>query len=306
MFEPLSPLTKVPDVKLIKSISTKQLIKNWQQKFSIDISKYFASCEQIHLYQCNQTQLQFFTPDEIEGSGELYEQLQCFNWYYMRRKWEHDVAIQDLEGCKNVLEVGCGQGAFVQRLIQEHMLSAIGIESNKSAIQIAQSQGIPVSVSTLAEIACDKAKYFDAICAFQVLEHLSAPRTFIEDSIQLIKPGGKLILSVPNAESFAKHDHNNLLDQPPHHMHRWCKETFLTLQKVFPLDLVKFRIEPLAIYHIDWYLGIQNSRLPKIRLIRSPFFRISNYVMKPVLERYSVLRNLIVGHTLYVEFRVRS
>lgn len=301
-----SPLTYSNDTVLLKKILVSQLINDWWSNFDIDVSADVNEYEEIHLYRCNQTQLLFFIPSEAAGSGELYEQLSKMDWYYMPRKWEHDVAIQDLKGCKSVLEVGCGQGAFVQRLIREHSFAAMGIEFNKNAIEIAQSHNIPVSASTLKEMAHNKTKYFDAVCAFQVLEHVSAPRSFLEECIQLIKPGGKLIISVPNAQSFTKHAHNNLLDQPPHHMHHWCKETFLTLQKILPLDLIKFRTEPLATYHIDWYLGIQNSRLPNTRLIRSPSFWLSSYLIKPVLERYSGLRSLIIGHTLYAEFRVRS
>lgn len=301
-----SPLTYSNDTILLKKISVSQLINDWQNHFGIDISADVNGYEEIYLYGCNQTQLLFFMPVEVAGSGKLYEQLSKIDWYYMPQKWEHDVAIQDLKGCKNVLEVGCGQGTFVQRLIQEHSLAAMGIEFNKNAIQTAQSHDIPVSDLTLNEIAHDKSKYFDAVCAFQVLEHVSSPRSFLEESIQLIKPGGKLLISVPNSRSFTKYAYNDLLDQPPHHMHRWCKETFLALQKILPLDLVKFRIEPLAIYHINWYISLQNSRLPNIRLIRSPAFRFSNYVIKPILERSPFLRSLITGHTLYVELRVQK
>jgi SAM-dependent methyltransferase len=301
----VSPLTGSSNVTLIEKLSTQRLIQDWHGAFSIDTSNEFSEFDEISVYLCEDTQLIFYYPFELAGSETLYSQLSKFDWYYMPRKWEHDVAIQDLEGCKKVLEVGCGQGAFVHRLIQEHSIAAVGIEFNKKAVQIAQNHDIPVSASTLKELAVDKTKFFDAICAFQVLEHVSAPRSFLEETIQLIKPGGKLIISVPNSHCFTRHAHNNLLDQPPHHMHRWCKDTFLALQKILPLDLVRFRIEPLATYHIGWYLGIQRSRLPNIRIIRSPAFRLSDYVLKPLLERSSLFRRLIIGHTLYVEFRVR-
>jgi SAM-dependent methyltransferase len=42
---------------------------------------------------------------------------------------------------------------------------------------------------------------FDAIFAFEVIEHLLEPRKLFEKAFALLKPGGKLILSTPNAHS---------------------------------------------------------------------------------------------------------
>jgi SAM-dependent methyltransferase len=302
-----SPITGLDNISLVDKIEVKSLVKKWRTDFSIDISNLFSDeCSEIFLYKCSDTNLLFYYPFSIVGSEDLYSQLQEFDWYYMPRKWEHDVAIQDLQGCKNILEVGCGQGAFVERLVKEHSLNAVGIEFNTKAIKFAKDRGISVFDLTLQEMIKVKAGYFDAVCTFQVLEHVADPLTFLKEMIEMLHSDGQLIISVPNSQSFLKDAKNNLLDQPPHHMHRWCQETFISLQQVLPIDLVKFRIEPLAAYHVDWYLGIQNSRLPNIRLIRRLAFRLSKYTLAPILKKSSLLRDLITGHTLYAEFRVRS
>ncbi|MCV3214642.1 methyltransferase domain-containing protein [Plectonema radiosum NIES-515] len=295
-----SPLNKLGYVTRLKNIQTTQIISDWKRVFQIDIAEELGEYEEICLYQCNQTKLQFFMPDNTVGSDKLYEQLEKYDWYYMPNKWEHDVALQDLQGCHKVLEVGCGRGAFVDRLCKEAKLEAQGIEINSSAVNYARQKGIPVSQINLNEFSHKMANQFDAVCAFQVLEHVSDPRLFLESLIQLVKPGGKLIISVPNSESFLQYCENNLLDQPPHHMTRWCQATFESLTSIFPLRLKQFRIEPLATYHVGWYISVQLSQVPKIRLLQSLAFRFGYQILQPVLKNSPLLRNFIPGHTLYV------
>jgi SAM-dependent methyltransferase len=300
----VSPITGSSNVTLLERISVQQLIRDWYDAFSIDITNELSGLDEIIVYRCEDTKLIFYYPFELAGSETRYSQLSKFDWYYMPRKWEHDAAIEDLVGCRKILEVGCGQGAFIERLIREYAFEAVGIELNHSAVEVAQAKHLPVFSMNLQDFSKIKRGYFDAVCAFQVLEHISDPLGFLRNTVNAIKVGGKLILSVPNSESFTKYAENNLLDQPPHHMHRWCKNSFLSLPTMLPVKFVRFKIEPLACYHIDWYLGIQLSRLTSNKIILSLLFRLTHYVFKPVLNRFSYFRNCIDGHTLYVEFSV--
>jgi 2-polyprenyl-3-methyl-5-hydroxy-6-metoxy-1,4-benzoquinol methylase len=298
----ISPLTHSQDITLLKELTSDQLVLNWKNGFNIDISQELQHYETIFLYQCNESKLRFFSPLDIAGSDKLYEQLQKFDWYYMPRKWEHDVAIKDLTKSAKILEIGCGKGAFIQRLCQEENKEAYGIELNSNAVKFAQDTGIPVSLKDVYELAGEQPNSFDAVCCFQVLEHISNLKPFLESMIQLVKPNGKLIISVPNYLSFTKHCKNDLLDQPPHHMNQWSVESFEYLIKLFPIQLENYHYEPLADYHIDWYLGIQLSRIPKVWLISSLIRRLTYRFVKPLLKNNLFLRRLINGHTIYVCF----
>lgn len=297
---PQSPLTNSQDVTLLKTIPTEKLIQDWKNSFGIDITEEVYEHENIYFYKCNETQLKFFVPTQTVGSAKLYEHLQKFEWYYMPQKWEHDVAIQDLNNCHKILEVGCGKGAFVERLRKELKVDAQGIELNSSAVAYACEKGIPVSQDDLYDLSNQKANYFDAVCTFQVLEHVVEPQNFFSSLVELVKPGGKLIIAVPNSKSFAKYSENNLLEQPPHHMTQWCRDTFNQITSIYPIQVVNFRFESLAEYHVDWYISVQLSRLPKIRLLNSLCFRFARHILKPALKNFSPLRKLIRGHTIYV------
>ncbi|MBD2385334.1 class I SAM-dependent methyltransferase [Cylindrospermum sp. FACHB-282] len=297
-----SPINKSSDVTILTILKRSQIIEAWHQQFQIDITEEIGEQEEIYLYRCNQTNLMFFVPFDIAGSDKLYEQLEKYDWYYMPEKWEHNVALQDLENCQKVVEVGCGRGAFVERLCTKLKLDAQGIELNSNAVKYAQKKGIPVLKLDVHDFSIDMANYFDAVCSFQVLEHISDPYIFLESLIKLVKPGGNLIISVPNAESFLKRIENHLLDQPPHHMTRWSQKSFDSLTSIFPLRVKKFRIEPLATYHVDSYLSDQLFPMPKLILLEKITRRVSHHILKPILKNSSFLRNLIPGHTLYVCF----
>jgi 2-polyprenyl-3-methyl-5-hydroxy-6-metoxy-1,4-benzoquinol methylase len=287
---------------LIKTFNTAQLIHDWANVFNIDITEELKNYSEIYLYQCNESKLRFFLPLDVAGSGKLYEQLEKFEWYYMPRKWEHDIAIEDLRGCNEVLEVGCGRGAFVNRLCQEKKINAQGIELNSRAVEYGQSSGLTIYQQDIHELAIEKTEVFDAVCTFQVLEHIPDFIHFLESMIQLLRPHGKLIISVPNYLSFTRYCNKDLLNQPPHHMTQWSLKTFQILSHTLPIQLEHYYYEPLAEYHVEWYLSVQISRLPKILILSHIVNKIIQVFVKPLLKKSLFLRRLITGHTLYVCF----
>jgi 2-polyprenyl-3-methyl-5-hydroxy-6-metoxy-1,4-benzoquinol methylase len=295
-----SPLTGSNDVTLLTNIPTSQLIRDWQQTFQIDITNEIQGYPDIYLYQCNQTKLKFFAPSDIQGSSKLYEQLQKFDWYYMPYKWEHQVALRELLDCQKILEVGCASGSFVKLGIDVG-LNIRGIELNEAAVRAAQEQNLPVEFLDLKEAATLYFESLDGVCSFQVLEHVPNPKEFINWSIQMLKPGGKLIYCVPNSKSFLQYQ-SNLLDMPPHHMLQWSEVSFKALEKIFPIKLEKAIFEPLASYHVSRYLD--SYRI---------YFRSTSPLGKLFFNRYTLpcykkclnfgLRKLLIGQSLYVQFR---
>jgi 2-polyprenyl-3-methyl-5-hydroxy-6-metoxy-1,4-benzoquinol methylase len=298
----ISPLTQSEDVTLLKTLSTNQLIEAWKQQLNIDVTEEFKGHQEIYLYQCNQTQLKFFVPLDIAGSDKLYEQLEKLDWYYMERKWEHDMALEDIVQGQKILEVGCGKGAFIKRLRQEKDLDAYGIELNSSAVEYAQQQGIPVKQVNLYNLANEQANSFDVVCTFQVLEHIADSKAFLEAMIKLLKNQGKLIISVPNHHSFIDDSDNNIFEMPPHHMTQWIPETFQELSSILPIKLQKTAYEPLASYHVNWYVSTYKYQYPKFT-VKGLTSRVIYSMIEPILTNFVFFRNLIKGHTMYAVFK---
>jgi 2-polyprenyl-3-methyl-5-hydroxy-6-metoxy-1,4-benzoquinol methylase len=295
----LSPITQNPSVRLLQTIDAAQICNNWRKSYDIDVSKELENCSQVSLFECSETKLQFFEPSSIAGSGELYERLHTFDWYYAPNRWEHQEALRNLRGCKTALEVGSGVGHFIESLIAQGV-DAQGLELNEAAVAIAQAKNLPVSLVDLYEFVENHPESVDAVCSFQVLEHIPDTKTFIQACVDALKPGGILIFSVPDAQGFRKYL-NHMLDMPPHHMTRWSKYTFKSLENFFPLRLKRAISEPLANYHIKEYIGVASYVLP----VKFP---LSRYFLKPNLFPLyeavlaSGIRKLLPGDCLYAEF----
>jgi SAM-dependent methyltransferase len=294
----LVPFTKA---FLIKRFPTGPIIDEWQALLDINISNEFDEVKELLLYRCEASQLEFFTPESIAGSEDLYANLRNFEWYYMADKWEFEQAIKDLEGCARILEVGCGPGLFIEKAIRRLPHSDImGIELSESAVQKAKANKLAVESLDLHTLRA-QGKCFDAVCCFQVMEHVNHPHRFLTEMVQLLRPGGRMILTVPNQDSFLQYQHN-LLDMPPHHMTRWRSATFQYLEKLFPLELIRVDFEPLAKYHITDYVSAYARHWHSKRLIRHFPFSESVLVMISAVLKGSGLHRFLRGQSLYGVF----
>jgi len=296
-----SPLVHQSQTHLLRTFQTDKLIQLWRENLDTDISGELSGIKEIRLNHCEKSQLDFFTPFSAEGSEKLYHQMQKFDWFYMKDKWEFAEALKDLKACQTILEVGCGPGYFIEQVQAKQKSSNMkGIELNSSILEQALEKNLPVECVDLNELVV-KGEMFDAVCSFQVLEHTSHPRELIEAMVKVLKPDGKLIVSVPNKESFLRYQYN-LLDMQPHHMTRWCISTLKYLEKIFFLFLIHTKFEPLANYHISGYMAAYEkrfrNRFPILQKLL-PDSRLRNF--SSFLEKSS-LYHLLRGQSLYVVF----
>lgn len=97
-----------------------------------------------------------------------------------------------------VLDVGCGGGLLV-RMLREHGIPALGLESSLQAASVAwHINGIPVVCASL-EAAPLPAESCALITMFHVIEHLPDPTLYLDAARRLLKPNGRLIVQTPNA-----------------------------------------------------------------------------------------------------------
>lgn len=303
----ISPLVPEAEVSLVQTWSTTWLIARWRERLGIDISSIVGTAQEIGLYQCCASGLRFFVPVAIVGDNRFYGQLSRHDWYYMPWKWEHRMALADLARCGRILEVGCGRGDFIGRISERLGAHVDGLELNEEAVAQARRVGRRVHCEDLADFAAERAGRYDAVCAFEVLEHVPHPRPFLERMLRLLRPGGRLIIAVPNQDSFIRCDEQNLLDMPPHHVTRWNPAVLRYLQRILPVHCRRLCTEPLQPYHVDWYLSTQDRRdrlLPATRF-RYLKRRVRRALVMPLLRGSRPWRYFVRGMTVYVSYSYR-
>lgn len=112
-------------------------------------------------------------------------------------------------GHLRTLDVGSGSGAFSIYATKMGNYT-IGINSNEEEIKIAKERAKILGLNNVEFINIDLKSFgkyiknignFDQIICFELIEHLKDDKKIISDLSQVLKPGGKLILTTP----FKKH-----------------------------------------------------------------------------------------------------
>lgn len=98
-----------------------------------------------------------------------------------------------------MLEIGCASGAFLYKMHQAGW-QVEGIEFSKTAAEKSRNLGYPVYVGAV-ETAPEPSQLYDMVVGWMVLEHLHEPIVALNKLNNWVKPGGYLVLSVPNAAS---------------------------------------------------------------------------------------------------------
>ncbi|RME68983.1 MAG: hypothetical protein D6781_09665, partial [Verrucomicrobia bacterium] len=71
----------------------KALRAAWIRQLEVDPGLPGPGADRIQLCRCVRSQLQFFWPMHVAGSGAFYERLERFPWYYQTAKWDYTHAM---------------------------------------------------------------------------------------------------------------------------------------------------------------------------------------------------------------------
>jgi SAM-dependent methyltransferase len=297
------PLCAQEELRLVETIDCSLLNRAWRKAFHVELA---VGVDLIDYIECRACGLRYFEPMEA-GGPELYAELERHDWYYMAHKPEFDLALPYLSGCKSVLESGAGTGAFAAHLDGRRY---VGLDFNESGVATGRAAGVQLLNESVSEHASGADRY-EAVVAFQTLEHVPDPLGFLADSRACLIPGGRLIVAVPSADGFLRDAINVLLNAPPHHVSQWPDRTFEAVASLLDLDLIAIVHEPVASFHETWARSIRlENRIreriglrPRLMDFR-PVARVAGRVARLLarLDRSSL--EGVLGHTVVAVFEV--
>jgi SAM-dependent methyltransferase len=140
-------------------------------------------------------------------------------WYRARRDILAELIARRIElpGDARILEIGCGTGHNLEMLSRFGRVD--GIEIDEAARAIASSRlGYLVKDSPLPELPGIKDRAYDLVAILDVLEHVEQDREALASIARKLKPGGKLLITVPAFPwMWSAHDEVN------HHKRRYTR-----------------------------------------------------------------------------------
>jgi SAM-dependent methyltransferase len=209
-------------------------------------------------YRCLQTapvpddlKIYYKSPDYISHSDraetfleKIYQRAKRIN---LKRKFR--IVQKLLKGEGVLMDVGAGTGDFL-KYAQERGWEAYGVEPDDQARERAHQKGVSVYKS----LAVQKQPAYDVISFWHVFEHLRSLEESIDEISAALKPGGHLVIAVPNYKSldakFYK-EHWAAFDVPRHLWH-FSRDSIKHLFTPKGYELLSVKPLWLDAFYISW------------------------------------------------------
>ena len=167
-----------------------------------------------------------------------------------------DISFHSRVGQGRLLDVGCNEGRGLQ-IYKNNGFEAEGLELNERAAAEARKHGFSVSTDSLEDFRPERP--YDVVVLSNVLEHSLQPQKMLLHIASIIKQGGYLWVSCPNADSWQR----GLFGQywinwhVPFHIMCFSQRTLCTLLEKSGFKIEEIRQESPAL----WFANSLIARL---------------------------------------------
>jgi 2-polyprenyl-3-methyl-5-hydroxy-6-metoxy-1,4-benzoquinol methylase len=147
-----------------------------------------------------------------------------------------------LQKDSRILDYGCGNGLFVQYLQSKGYTNATGYDPYIEAY---------TKTSLLH-------RSYDVVTSYDVIEHVEDPKSYMQDLVSLVKPGGLLVVGTPNAEEIDLFDPEGPAVElsQPYHRHILSARALFRLAEDNNLEVV----DVYRRFYFDSLLPMVNTR----------------------------------------------
>lgn len=164
---------------------------------------------------------------------QLMRQIEDEHWWFVARRNIIGALLDrlNLPAQAEILEVGCGTGGNIALLKRFGAVTCV--ELDKTAAGMARDRNLaPVLYGKLPDELPEFSRLFDVVTLFDVIEHVKEDEASVQVLASLLKPGGRIVLTVP-AFNFlwSQHDDEN------HHQRRYRRRDLIELARQCGLSL---------------------------------------------------------------------
>lgn len=200
-----------------------------------EIGKYYKSDE----YYSHQENKEGFIP-------KVYEKVKSINL-----KNKYTIATEKTRKGK-ILDIGCGVGDFLHTM-EQHGWKGTGVEPSEEAKAIAKKR-IKAQLLSSEEQENLTEGSFDVITMWHVLEHVDALRWQIQQLYRLCKPGGRIIIALPNYKSYDGQYYKAAWAayDVPRHLNHFNEETIIKIFEESHLKHIKTEKLHWDAYYISY------------------------------------------------------
>lgn len=246
------------------SPKTCPVCKNFDLNKGAQIPDHFLSTEVFTLLICPKCKVQITTPqpppDKIfsyyasdeyvshndSKKGLINSAYQVVKSITLRQK---EKLLREIGQKGSLLDYGSGTGDFLLHCKKQGW-QVTGAEPDEKARNLSQEKGLDVvNPSEVNEMK----NRFDVITMWHVLEHTYDPNKTVEQLKSLLKPGGILVIAVPNYSSYDAQHYGSFWAawDVPRHLFHFHPDTISTLAKQNQMTLVKQKGMPFDAFYVS-------------------------------------------------------
>lgn len=240
--------------------------------------------------------LQHFDGMAINGDwSNLYDQDQeDMTNYSFRIRRERVVELLDpiLRQGMRVLDVGCGTGIMAP-IVLSKKTHYQGVDLSRNMILEAKKRhfGTQTSEASVAFTVADVEgmpfpdAHYDVLLALGLLEYFEDPQRVVDEIVRVVKPGGSIIVSVPNVlcvDAVASALVSPILTTPMSYIRRLrgrdTQETKYSNHKYYPANLDRLFLSRGFRKSGDIYYNLEAAAYPLRRLFPNLALRIKRFI----------------------------
>ena len=273
----------------------------YEASFDPESLDFAAKKTSTHMYfrnvKCDGCSLVYSTPIiPFEKIERFYEtsyflelgQLETMADDYERLFFKY---IRDVSETTRILEVGCANGHFLNRLKRNGLTDFWGVEPGREAYSNMDDAIKPRVKNDFLRDDMFKYESFDVVCSFQVFDHVLDPNDFLEKIYGYLKPGGFFLQVHHNVNSLLP----TLLGSKAstfdvEHIHLWSPKTMRLI-----LENHGFEIVALKNISTGYQFAHALERLPmfpwlkKMMMSLAQWTRLENLTIRFPIENMVIL-----------------